>query len=546
MIRSILHLELLLGSRRGRLTAFRRLYAGWLIVQFFFLYLAYLSQARQTGPSLFAGECIQQLIWQQLILVCLVTPAFVAGAITDEKSRGTLEFLLTADLTATDIVVGKLLGRMLQVLALTLVGLPLLAFVGPFADLDLGMVLALLGLTVGPAFALSAASLLASVWCRHTRDAVLSVYTLAIAGFVVVNAVGGVLDDLNPLHVLEPAWDRFDQPRDAGEVGRRLLLASLAWGTIGAICLVLAVLRLRAACVRQLEADGSKKTRFWWARLDAVWDNPLLWKERHVHGLAPLPWLRQLPTWLGIVVVFTATALHSQTLTGAEDFAMQALVVLLVASVLVGIRCSGAVTGERERQTWEALLLTPLLIRQLIDDKLRGIVGASYPYLAAYVVPAIVAAGRESLAALGWTLLGLPATLLAMHFVGAAGIWCSVRCKSSWRSLLGTLGIGYGIGSLLFVFAAPVITIAAFFLAELLDYLSFGTYRGPRFQNMDVLVYVLFALGQGFLFWKLSRIFIRKAQQTVAARERTPYWKSGVNCVPAVERHLQEWGSVRG
>ena len=41
--------------------------------------------------------------------------------------------------------------------------------------------------------------------------------------------------------------------------------------------------------------------------------------------------------------------------------------------MVVGIRCSGAISGERERLTWEALLLTPLETRYLVRGKLRGI-----------------------------------------------------------------------------------------------------------------------------------------------------------------------------
>src|SRR5262245_66316966 len=63
---------------------------------------------------------------------------------------------------------------------------------------------------------------------------------------------------------------------------------------------------------------------------------------------------------------------------------------MLLASLLVGIRCSGAVSGEREKQTWEALLLTPLTSRQLIRGKLWGIMGASLIYVLAYAVPALL------------------------------------------------------------------------------------------------------------------------------------------------------------
>src|SRR5207244_9488292 len=51
-----------------------------------------------------------------------------------------------------------------------------------------------------------------------------------------------------------------------------------------------------------------------------------------------------------------------------------------------------------------------------------------------------------------WTVLWLGVTVLAMYFVGAAGIWCSVRSRDSWRSLVGTILWGYvGAGAVFLV-----------------------------------------------------------------------------------------------
>ena len=62
----------------------------------------------------------------KLLLLLLATPAYTAGAIPDEKTRGTLQYLLAADLTAWEILAGKLLGRIAQVALLALAALPLI------------------------------------------------------------------------------------------------------------------------------------------------------------------------------------------------------------------------------------------------------------------------------------------------------------------------------------------------------------------------------------------------------------------------------------
>src|SRR5262249_44963195 len=158
-----------------------------------------------------------------------------AGAITDEKSRGTLEHLLTADLTSWEILVGKLCGRIAQVLVLVMAGMPLVALLAGYAGLGPLLVLAIFLVTLPPVFSLGAASLLASVWVRQTRDAVVSVYLLGAAGAGLLLAVGR-LDSLIPLAVLEPAWGSGE----LGELVRRFLLFTLAWGSCGSVCLLLA------------------------------------------------------------------------------------------------------------------------------------------------------------------------------------------------------------------------------------------------------------------------------------------------------------------
>src|SRR5262249_22858119 len=205
-----------------------------------------------------------------------------------------------------------------------------------------------------------------------------------------------------------------------------------------------------------------------------VRDEPIRWRERHVEGLAPTPSLRRMPQWLGVTTVAVLSTASSllilalslpsgvrfsdllQALTlfqparlpalmpdAADGFLCQGGTGMLLASLVVGIRCSGAITGERERKTWEALLLTPLSAKQLIRGKLWGILGASYIYLLAYAAPAVVLSVLGGVMALLWVLLWLAVTVLAMYYIGAAGLWASVRARDSWRALLATPAAWY-------------------------------------------------------------------------------------------------------
>jgi ABC-type transport system involved in multi-copper enzyme maturation permease subunit len=575
MVGPVLHHEMLLGSRRSKQYIFRWIYAGWLILQVLYFYMidAFTRIIPVAGTPNYAtpvvaGWFVQTFIVQQLILLILITPVLTAGAVTDEKTRGTLQYLLTTDLLSWHIIFGKLLGRLAQVAILALTGLPLLCFLGTFAGVQPLALLCMFAVTVLPLLALGSASILASVWCRQTRDAVLGLYAAATVGFLLLwFGGGGIFNYFNPLFVLQPGWgSSVDLPLLAYRLG----WSAVGWGGIAAVCLALSVWRMRPAYIRQMEGEGKKKKATWWrVNRIAVSDNPIPWKERHVDGLAPHNQLRRIPTWLAVLAVFVGTtasslfilalflpanlrldqllqnivhlefaqalALLTPPPTGpspADAFFLQSLLVMLVASLVVGIRCSGAVSGERERQTWEALLLTPLTSRQLIRGKLWGIIGSSYLYLLAYALPALAFAAIAGPSAFFWTALWLAVTWLAMYFIGATGIWCSVRSRGSWRSLLWTLGIGYVGGTLVYLITTPVIFILAIFIVlglMLVDaYLQTSLGRSAA-NNFDQFMFPAFktasCLALAGLFWGMAWFFITDAQKWVADRERTRHWK---------------------
>ncbi len=507
MIGPVLYQEMLLASRRTRQYVFRWLYAAWMTVQLAGLAFIYYFQAlflpEKTDVTVLICSVITPVfVAQQFILLILSTPVFVAGAVTDEKVRGTLQYLLTTDLTTWDVILGKWIARVIQVCVLFLTSLPMFCFVGVLGGLELTTLLGLGAVTLLTALAIGAASLLASVWSRQTRDAVLGLFLVGTVILIVNWLLGNwwlrpFFRSLNPFYAVEPAWAAGD-----------------------------------------------------WAGVETM--------------AGRLPVLRQIPSWFGIVMVLVLTLISSGTIlwvslpggVGLDDlaativrgdfkqlavyldkmapcddwFKLQGLLAIFLASLVVGIRCSGAISGERERLTWEALLLTPLETRHLVRGKLRGIMGASYPYLRVYAVPAVLLSLLGGVRSFVWTIIALAVTLLAMYFIGAVGIWCSVRSKSSWRSLLGTLGFGYLGAFLMFLVTSPIIGIVAFIVYMLLLVIDqiYGTAATTlvggwaSFQNT---MYISACLTMAAAFFGAAKLFLNMAEQRVSDLERTRHWK---------------------
>jgi ABC-type Na+ efflux pump permease subunit len=576
MLGPILHQEMLLGSRRYRLHLLRWVYAGWLVLQVLWFYLAFQAEEVQvarssrlsrgemvvneaSAPEIVGSRFADMFLRQQMILLLLITPAFVAGAVTDEKRRGTLQYLLTTDLESRHIVLGKLVGRLSQVALVMLVGVPLFALLAGFGGVAPISMLFAVAVLVMPLFGLSAGTLLASVFCRQTRDAVLAFYLVCIAVGLLVYGVGGFFSYLDPLFMLEPAWGAPGS-MDLAEASRRLVVGSIAWGAIGSICLAAAASRLRPIYIRELESLRPTQLAWYATDREPIDEEPVRWRERNIEGLAPNPTLRRVPQWLSITLIATLTTVSSLAILwfsiapgasttdvlrallqldvrktalllqeASTGFLVQAILAMLIASLVVGIRCSGTITTEREKQTWEALLLTPLSARSIIRGKLWGVMGASYWYLLAYGAPAVTLSVLGGPLALAFTVLWLAATVLAMYFIGAAGLWCSVRAANSWRSLLQTLVAGYVTGLAIYTVTSPIIAILALILLlflAIIDWFIGSNLAGAVGWNMAFLRVFAIAssIGLALTLWLLARVFLNRAQRWVADRDRTRHW----------------------
>jgi ABC-type transport system involved in multi-copper enzyme maturation permease subunit len=566
MIANVFQNDVVIAERRGRQHVLRWIYAGWLLMQAF--YILYIKSSilygvyRQERAFGFARtvDLLDVYLVQQLALMIVLVPTLAAGAVADEKMRGTLQHLLTTEISAREFIFGKLVSRMVQVLLLFLPGLPILGFLAGLAGLDIATSLSLLAAQVIPVTALVALSLLASVWCRTTRDAVIAVYALGFAAFLLMRQVGGPLLYFDPWFVLAPLSES-DNVSESLSMGQRLLGGVAAWGSLGTLCLSLAIWRLRQASQRQ-----SENTRLFWrrqrnpARQPAVGMNPVQWREQYVEGLSPTRIFRLLPRGLGVLLVFIASLISSGLILQehfipsgpnsdpfgdliswalefprwprnfssavCQAFLAQAIVVLLLASLIVGIRCSGAIVGEREKRTWDALLVTPLTARELVRGKLWAVKGASYPYLAAYALPAVFCSALTVSIALFYTVAGLAVTVLAMYYMGAAGLYFSVRSKTSWRSLLATLIVGY--------WGVSVVTSCASFPLIIVFSLIVGVakivLRGTNANLTNVSVALLASEGAVgislcLVCWLLSRFCLGSAQKWIAQRDRVRRWE---------------------
>ncbi len=150
----------------------------------------------------------------QMLAIVVLTPAYLAGSFTEEKERKTLPFLFATDLRDTELVLGKLFGRLALIGTVLLVGLPLLSYFMVCGPIDFSFVFVLFVASVLAMLSIGSMSMLCSVVCTTTLAAVVTSYVLVFC----LTAFSLVAAGLSPIRFafdcegqVNYAWSQWEQ-----------------------------------------------------------------------------------------------------------------------------------------------------------------------------------------------------------------------------------------------------------------------------------------------------------------------------------------------
>jgi ABC-type transport system involved in multi-copper enzyme maturation permease subunit len=469
-------------TRRGRYFLIRVVYV---LALFFLIWCIWSSEAASRGGSLtpsqmaeFANQVFFVFVAVQLGVVVLLTPAYTAGAIAEEKERRTLEFVLATDLGDRELVLGKLGSRLINLLFVVLAGLPVLAVMQLLGGVDPGLLAAAFAATALTMLSLAAVSMLFSTLVRRSRDAIV----LAYLAFPTYMLVGGCLY----LFLLPGGgnWGKFPSTAawtspvtvadlvewfNAGNLVRALVRVGEAYGgnTLGAdladilgryalfhglvtaVCCVAAVRSVRRVALNEVStspARGGRARRG--RRLPPVGTRPMVWKEMHAERGVRLHWLGQVFIVLLVGASFLPLwPIWEEFDRGRGQFFAEQMNVWVrgvgtpVACLLllgVAVRAASSVSGERDRQTFDALLTTPLESRDILYAKWLASVFSMrwiWLWLGAIWLLGVISGGLSPIA----VPLLAGAWFAFASFVAAVGLWFSTVCRGSLRATLCTL-----------------------------------------------------------------------------------------------------------
>jgi hypothetical protein len=290
----------------------------------------------------------------------------------------------------------------------------------------------------------------------------------------------------------------------------------------------------------QLEGRGKKKGRRPWRAHPPVGNDPVCWKECHVEGLSTQTGRGRTPFWLELGVVFALWAGVLLILCGDSldwkfervfptdgsrpevmpefPFFVQGLTVMVVGTVLVAVRGAGAISSEKQRQTWDSLRLTALTAREIVRGKHRGILRAFFPYLAAALLPALLLSWTGGWVAVFWPVCWGVLTCVTAYFMAALGIAQSAQGTTAWERMGLTLVGGLLLlGMLTLAVVVPLIVMAstsrsADYPRNPLDWVSFA--RGVG----GMLLFVLLILGG--VAWAMAGGFLNAAERSIRPKKR--------------------------
>ena len=181
--------ELRVSSRRRRNYLLR--FAYILLLSIFILSIWYSTFGiRSSGSAVYIASRLSQagrqlitiISWFQFIAAQFIAIVMLSSSVSDEIHTGTLNVLMTTPISSFQIVTGKLLSKLLQLVILLAISLPLLAIVRVFGGVPWNYVVSSICITMTAVILAGSVSLLLSIIYRHSYAVVL----ITIVGYLLI------------------------------------------------------------------------------------------------------------------------------------------------------------------------------------------------------------------------------------------------------------------------------------------------------------------------------------------------------------------------
>lgn len=467
----------------------------------------------------------------QLAMVCVLAPVFAAAAITQEKDSQTYNILLSTPLSNAQIVLGSLLSRLFFVFVLLFAGIPLFCILMVYGGVTGEKIAQTIALSAATALLTGTLAIVISVVKIGTGRTIFSFY-LAIALYLITiyalstqspfipaestpapgqTARMSWLAAFHPFLALSVVLGETPAP-DIGSVAHygfpvKHILAYPQYSFIAMTGLLSAALiglslffvrkgakegeatffsklfrRDRSADPAAHTTPGGEDVNIRTRKPRHVLKNPIAWRESVTGAAAGGGTLTRLLMLiigflLGLVLMLVYTN-GSISLPAARGWLYTLIMIEVGISFFIATTTAAtSMTREKESNTLELVLATPLTSSQIIYGKIRGLVYAAGPLLVVpygtvflFILRDLFAGqlfGKGGTPVVYWeAILTMPVLLIAFTmFACMIGVRASIQQKKTISS----------------VFSAMAVVLAVFGITSICPFAIINTQADPNF-----------------------------------------------------------------
>ena len=415
----VLAREVVITPRRSRIYIARTVYVSALLLltATAWLVLTGTQLVRDVGDVARFGTILFQILAPlQLAIAVFFSAMLATSSVAQEKDRRTLVLLLLTSLSNSELVLGKLLASLLQMLVMLAAGLPLFMMATLFGGISFPQIARVIAVTAASMIVCGSLGSTLALWREKTFQAIamtvlILVLWLAMGELIAAGMLGATLAGvpaavwgvaLSPWQAILEAARPYAQSQPlAGPLGSPVYLFLVVAAVIALVLDSLAVVRVRAwnasredrplsreerspavpyavrggVAVAVLPNDGGRTAEVA-GSTRRVWDNPVLWREVRTWAYGRRILLIRA-VYFGLFALAAAN-LHwmmrgGQPLSLAQS-ALALLPLMLLSLVLVNAQAVTSLTAERDGRALDLLLVTDLTPKEVVFGKLGGII----------------------------------------------------------------------------------------------------------------------------------------------------------------------------
>jgi len=408
------------------------------------------------------------VVWFQFLTAQVIAIVMLSTAISDEIYHKTLGLLMTTPVGSFQIVLGKLLSKLLQLVLLSTITLPLLAIIRVFGGVPWNYLVGALCITLTTAIFVGSLSLFLSIFTRRAHTVIIGAFLTSGALFALVPLLAllmfheafreqdiiHVCSYVNPYLVLGSATGTAMTARGMG-LATWPVHCGIALGASAGLLLLAATfvrkVALRQATGQSVLLSARKKVETsgdatMGRSIRRVVGPPVFWKERRTPLLGKLGALRIVVGILAMGLLLLTYALCAREDMLGDDGAQVTYIVIFagLGILFTMVLPATSITSEKESRAWPILLTTTVSNWEVLWGKFLGALrrcSAAWLLLFAHVVVFTLPGIIHPVALLQ---LGILVAWIAF-FLCATGLYFSTRFKRTTTAVVANVALAVAI-----------------------------------------------------------------------------------------------------